>query len=1244
MKRLVGIVSILVMGAIGAVKAQFTSPQANFVQPTNYTNGQPNDQIFVFCSPDANGNVILGSLTATPTIAGPGFNFSWGLYDDVTHTYTTISTENGVPSSTINNLQSGGYNVTITNNSGQSETFRTWVYVSTVAADINATFDPVNPGCSPFDLSGSISASGFTYWDPVPPGAAPFIVDANTTISVTFNANHTYVSDLGFVLIGPPGCGSPGVTLYPNPQVVNNANGCCCNSGNNINNLTFSTANANQMNMCGMGTPLTGTYGFYNGNFPGTGGGNYPQGGVASLYGCNAAEGGWAVQIYDCIGADVGSLTGAAISFSNGTSTINYASGAINSTINDNSCTPGTASIYVVPLTTPINPSPIPVPNQGNPSYQLGVNGAVVNLPSGTTNFNQSVNPNPTNDEWYYLHVQDQLGCSAHDSVFFDFTGFADATINPINATNQLCTGNAPVQLTAVDAGGTWSGNGVSATGMFDPAASGVGVHTITYSIPNPCGDTRTIDITVTDLTLNTTTTPSICTADNGTATVNALTGTAPFQYAWNTTPAQNTQVATGLAPGNYDVTVSDSEGCSLTTTAVVVLDPSNLTVAINTSTNVSCFGVCDGSATALANGGTAPILYAWDDPATQLFATANGLCAGTFNVGVADANGCLATAQVVITQPTQVTALAQEDAPSDCGQPNGQISGSGNGGTVVGAYQFEWDTSPVQNNAVATGLLAGQYTVTITDDNGCQATATVTLTTTADITASIPLSTDATCNAACDGTATVQVSANANPPFVYAWNTVPAQNVAAATGLCAGTWTATVTDADGCSATAQVTINQPSVVDVTPSASPSTICIGQSSTLSASSFGGTPPYGNFVWTANPPDPTLVPNAQSPVVSPLVTTTYSLVVEDANGCTSVAKFVTVTVRAPLSLSITQPAPLPQTSICIGQSTELNVLGSGGDGTYTYYLQPDLANSIALPLTVSPQTTTVYDFVVNDACGTPSATAQATVVVNPLPVVEFVAQPASGCQPVLTYFQDQTNPPPVQWVWDFGDPASGSNFGTLNTAAHTYAQPGSYDVTLQVTDANGCTNDTTQQAVVTVYPLPTAGFTPDPTSVSVLIGKIFFNDGSSVDVTTWNWDFGDGGSANIQNPNHLYTDTGTFVINLQVANQYGCTAQASSSIEITPEYFFYIPNAFTPNGDGKNDVFRPYGEGVDWSKLNLKIFDRWGEEIYFTSNINEGWNGTYKNRDVEIGVYNYTISIVDLEGRSQTYMGRVTLMR
>ena len=208
--------------------------------------------------------------------------------------------------------------------------------------------------CNSVNLSGTnnISPNTFTYYNPPPPQS---LINANTKVTVCFTGTHTWVSDLGFYLIGPVSCGGPVITLSPNPG--SNGQNIICNSGNNFNNLCFTNNTAPNFNPCAAATPLTGTYDSY-----GSGGGTLIN--WSPLIGCNAAQGGWRVQVFDCVSLDFGTLSSATISFTNLTSicgsptSITYSSGTINSPINDNSCSQSTGSVYQVPplanLTTPI--------------------------------------------------------------------------------------------------------------------------------------------------------------------------------------------------------------------------------------------------------------------------------------------------------------------------------------------------------------------------------------------------------------------------------------------------------------------------------------------------------------------------------------------------------------------------------------------------------------------------------------------------------------------------------------------------------------------------------------------------------------------------------------------------------------------------------------------------------------------------------------------------------------------------
>jgi gliding motility-associated-like protein len=915
------------------------------------------------------------------------------------------------------------------------------------------------------------------------------------------------------------------------------------------------------------------------------------------------------------------------------------------------------------------------------------------------------------------------VGNTCPDIQTMDITVYqtADATIDPVNPTNQLCTGNPPVQLTAATAGGTWSGNGVSAAGLFDPMAAGPGVHTITYAIVNPCGDTQTMDITVGDLTFTPSSTASICTADNGTATVTPITGTAPFTYTWATTPVQTTATATDLASGDYDVTIEDNNGCSITTTITVPFDAGNLAVNgfstasictadngtatanaangtmpytyqwttspvqttqtatdlaagsydvtiedtngctatttvnvnfdagnlavnINASTDVSCNGLCDGDATSTISGGTVPILYGWDDPDNQTTQVATGLCAGTYNVGVMDANGCLATDQIVITEPTAISATAVMDQESNCGQPDGEATATGSGGSVAGTYQYSWDSNPVQNTATATGLSPATYNVTVTDDNGCEATAILDITTTQAIGVSINASTDATCFQFCDGEATATPSANAVAPVTYSWNSSPAQNAATAVGLCAGNYTVTATDNVGCIATASVTVSEPDELVAQVNSSVSQICIGQSTDLTSSASGGTPPVNTYSWTATPADPSLVANSQNPTVSPLVTTTYELIAMDASGCASSAETITINVSPPLSLSVVRPAYSPDTAICRFDMATLDLNATGGDGNYSYYLLPDMVNPIQFPIQVQPNTTTTYDFMVEDGCGTPQALAASTITVNQLPTANFSANVVSGCQPLTAQFTDLSSPTPTVWNWNFGDSNSSANSSTTQNPTHSFQDAGLYSVSLSITSAVGCTSDTSFADLIEVFPLPNTNFSADPARTTLLEGTVQFTDLTIGDVAEWSWQFGDGETSDIQHPENMYLDTGVYTVVLDVITTDGCVGSDRQFVIIEPDFMFYVPNAFSPNFDGKNDFFRGYGSGVQWDTYEMFIYNRWGEEIYFTNNVDQPWDGTFKGAQAPEELYVWMIRVYDEKGEQHTFRGRATLFR
>jgi gliding motility-associated-like protein len=178
----------------------------------------------------------------------------------------------------------------------------------------------------------------------------------------------------------------------------------------------------------------------------------------------------------------------------------------------------------------------------------------------------------------------------------------------------------------------------------------------------------------------------------------------------------------------------------------------------------------------------------------------------------------------------------------------------------------------------------------------------------------------------------------------------------------------------------------------------------------------------------------------------------------------------------------------------------------------------------------------------------------------------------------------------------------------------------------------------------VHPKPTAAFVGSPTVTDILNSNIVFIDQSSLS-TQWLYDFFDGTTSTDQNPVHTYTDTGTFNVQQTVTTEFGCADIAFSNVYITPVYNLYVPNAFTPNGNHHNEVFNAKGEGYDLGSYELKVFNRWGEEVFRTKSFDNGWDGTKNGADCEQGVYAYVLTVKSLQDyRQKTFFGKVTLLR
>lgn len=269
--------------------------------------------------------------------------------------------------------------------------------------------------------------------------------------------------------------------------------------------------------------------------------------------------------------------------------------------------------------------------------------------------------------------------------------------------------------------------------------------------------------------------------------------------------------------------------------------------------------------------------------------------------------------------------------------------------------------------------------------------------------------------------------------------------------------------------------------------------------------------------------------------------------------------------------------------------------------------------------------------------TDTAWSQVTIFHNP--VTNFSFDLPSGCGPLTIRFSDSSyvvNSTIVAWDWDFGDGYT----DTVQNPVHVYTDAGIYPVTLSTVSAHGCKNTLTIQNAIEIYPDPIANFIADP-YITTILEPVYFTNQSSGAVT-YLWDFGDAAFSELEHPYHLYNDTGNYVISLVAINQYGCTDTSLNEVVMTPTYTAYIPNAFTPNDDDKNEIFTISGIGI--KHYEMFIWNRWGGLVY--NGVNEGWNGRMHNNGeiVKQDVYIYRIVFRDIFNDLHKWQGRVSVIK
>jgi gliding motility-associated-like protein len=869
----------------------------------------------------------------------------------------------------------------------------------------------------------------------------------------------------------------------------------------------------------------------------------------------------------------------------------------------------------------------------GTIQWQSSPNGITwTNIVGGTTNPYQFC---PVTAAMFFrAQIIGAPGCGTATSnvVSVGVTPVPVLTITP--AAPTICVGQSITLNVTGSSGYTWTGpNAFSASGSSVTVTPNT---TATYTVTSGglCPGNQTVTVTVNQLPVINFAPPSasICAGNSVTLDAGADTNT----YVWTPnnsltvlTPSGDQASASPATTTTYNVTSTSPQGCVSNDVITVTINPNPILTLSDDS-----LIICPTSSDTLTVSGATS--YTWTPLAGATLLQPDGsvvefapATATTYSVIGTSGAGCSDTAVVFVDVTNNIVVSAGAD-DSIC--PGQFASLSASGGT-----QYLWsstDPNAIINagntaNPTVSANATALFIVDITNQYGCYGRDTMQL-----FVRPLPVVSAGIDDSICINDNT---TLNASGGAGYSWtgsNINSGANTASpnVSPTATSNYVVTVTDAAGCANTDTVTVvvNPLPVVNAGADQSMCGSCVNLNAT------GGV----QYQWT--PAMGLNNPAIANPQACPQMTTTYSVTVTDANSCVN-SDQMTVTVYPPL-----QVVASPNASICPGGNAALSATGSGGDGgPYIYAWSPaaGLSSAIIANPTASPVVTTTYVVTVSDACGSPVSTATVVITVLPLPVISVTPSVTEGCAPVCVDFLGASNPAAGSVVWDFGD-----NTNSTNTdPQHCFQAAGSYNITYTVTDINGCVSIINYPNMITVHPNPVAGFTVSPQVTTILNPLITFTP-NCINCDTTIYYMGDTLDQVITNNGSPfafeYQSPGTYTIVQYVVTQHGCIDSTSDYVIIEPDYSFYAPNAFTPNADGINDIFYVYGEGIQQSNFELFIFDRWGNQIFFSEDITKGWDGTVLGggKISQIDTYVWKVNFVDINGNKYRYIGHVNLIR
>jgi gliding motility-associated-like protein len=726
----------------------------------------------------------------------------------------------------------------------------------------------------------------------------------------------------------------------------------------------------------------------------------------------------------------------------------------------------------------------------------------------------------------------------------------------------------------------------------------------------NPLVSNDTITVVKGNLTASVSSTAAGC-SPNGTATITMPAGSSPYTFTIGTnapvTSTNNSYTFTGLIAGTYTLTGTNSSGCSATST---------ITVALNGSLNIqatpiapTCSGINNGSIVVNPQNGTPPFQYNINNGASQTSNIFSSLAPGTYVIGARDSSGCVVANHVVnIGAAAPVTATVTPTNVSCNGGNNGSVNILFS--SIALPLQYSLDGINYQSSNTFGGLSAGNYTAYFRDANNCGGNQNFAISQPSVLTL-VVTKTDAVCDG---GNGRITITANGGTSaYQYSIDGTTYQSSNSFI-VPAGTYTAYVRDAANCIVSSSVTINQPAALTATTITGNASCNGGADGKITVTASGGTPGYqystnGTVFQASN--------------IFNVTQGTFTVTIKDANGCITTAN-TTVGLTNNLTVSLSA-----DTTICEGTTATLRVATNATQVLWSS--AGSLSDATSFSPVANPKDTTEY--VITATLGACTKKDSLVVSVNPAPLAD------AGINDEVCFGQGYTLQGNGGVVYEWS-PTTYFNSGNSSSTQNPVITP-SQTVTysLMVTDARGC--KALSPASVTIIVTPPIKVDAFPIDTVVARGDvILLRANSPVNDYTWSPGFGLDNAAK-QNPMATIDSDIEYLVTAYTGA--GCKGTDTVKIKVYNGPEIYVPTAFTPNGDGRNEILMPFPVGIKELKF-FRVYNRWGQPVFETKTLSHGWDGKLGGVIQPMATYVWVLEAVTKENKLIKKRGTTTLIR